>query len=169
MPTTLRDRPSCGLVTGHDQIVLPVAAASAALSVIAGVQPGLGYLPAAAAARPPVPPGRLVLPDVAGCCPPCHCLEDEAAEPVLPYRLGMPGAKRPTSQDAATARLVLLDGLIRDAGILDIAGELAPLHPRNDTFPGEVFLGLAADALALEGIRERFLAECTFRGSQITK
>jgi hypothetical protein len=28
-----------------------------------------------------------------------------------------------------------------------LLGELAPLHPRNDTFPGEVFLHLAADAL----------------------
>jgi hypothetical protein len=46
--------------------------------------------------------------------------------------------------------------------------QLAPLHPRNDTFPGEVFLHLAADALEwcgatradplpLEGLRERFL------------
>jgi hypothetical protein len=46
-------------------------------------------------------------------------------------------------------------------------GELEPLHPRNDTFPGEVFLHVAADALdwcgarraeplALEGMRERF-------------
>jgi hypothetical protein len=92
----------------------------------------------------------------------------------------MPGAKRPTSQDAATARQILLDGLIRDADIFDIAGELAPLHPRDNTFPGEVFLYLAADALdwcgasradplALEGIREQFLAECTFRGRQNKK
>jgi hypothetical protein len=92
----------------------------------------------------------------------------------------MPGAKRPTSQDAATARLVLLDGLVRDADIFDIVSELAPLHPANNTFPGEVFLDLAADALdwcgasradplALEGIRERFLAECTFRGRQNKK
>jgi hypothetical protein len=57
---------------------------------------------------------------------------------------------------------------------------LAPLHPRNDTFPGEVFLHLAADALdwcgasraeplALEGLRERFLPECAFRGRQNAK
>jgi len=50
-----------------------------------------------------------------------------------------------------------------------------PLHPRDDTFPGEVFLRLAADALdwcaasraaALEGLRERFLPEHAFRGRQ---
>jgi hypothetical protein len=57
---------------------------------------------------------------------------------------------------------------------------LAPLHPRNDTFPGEVFLHLAADALdwcgatraeplPLEGLRERFLTEVTFSGRQNAK
>lgn len=59
----------------------------------------------------------------------------------------MPARKRPTPEDAATARRVLLDGLAGDTGIFDLMTELAPLHPRNDTFPGEVFLGLAADAL----------------------
>jgi hypothetical protein len=63
---------------------------------------------------------------------------------------------------------------------LDLVTELAPLHPRNNTFPGEVFLGLAADALdwcgasradplALEGLRERFLPESRFRGRQHKK
>jgi hypothetical protein len=57
---------------------------------------------------------------------------------------------------------------------------LRPLHPRDNTFPGEVFLRLAADALdwcrvsradslPLEGPRERFLPERTFRGRQNTK
>ena len=46
-----------------------------------------------------------------------------------------------------TARQTLLDGLARDAGIFELVSELAPLHPREDTFPGEVFLHLAADAL----------------------
>ena len=75
-----------------------------------------------------------------------------------------------------TARRVLLDGLARDADIFELVGELAPLHPRDNTFPGEVFLHLAADALdwcgasragplPLEGLRERFLPERTFRGS----
>ena len=74
-----------------------------------------------------------------------------------------------------TARQTLLDGLARDAGIFELVSELAPLHPRDNTFPGEVFLHLAADALdwcgasrsgplALEGLREQFLPECTFRG-----
>jgi hypothetical protein len=89
----------------------------------------------------------------------------------------MPARKLPTSQDSAAARRIVLDGLARDADLSELVTELAPLHPRNNTFPGEVFLRLAADALdwcgasrqqplALEGIRERFLPEYTFRGRQ---
>ena len=74
-----------------------------------------------------------------------------------------------------TARQALLDGLARDDEISELVSELAPLHLRDDTFPGEVFLDLAADALdwcgasradplPLEGLRERFLPERTFRG-----
>ena len=92
----------------------------------------------------------------------------------------MPATKRPTPEDAATARRILLDELSRDAEVFDIVSELAPLHPRNNTFPGEVFLQIAADALdwcgasradplALEGMRERFLPECAFRGRQNKK
>ena len=92
----------------------------------------------------------------------------------------MPGRKRPSPEDAATARRALLDGLARDADIFEVLSGLAPLHPRNDTFPGEVFLHLAADALEwcgasraeplpLEGLRERFLPECAFRGRQNAK
>jgi hypothetical protein len=95
----------------------------------------------------------------------------------LLYRLSMPARKRPTPQDAAIARRLLLDGLARGSDVAEVAGELALLHPRNDTFPGEVFLHLAADALdwcgasradplALEGIRDRFLPESAFRGRQ---
>jgi hypothetical protein len=92
----------------------------------------------------------------------------------------MPANMRPTAQDAVTARRVLLDGLSRDADLSELLSELSPLHPRNDTFPGEVFLHIAADALAwcaasradplpLEGLRERFLPECAFRGRQNAK
>jgi len=79
-----------------------------------------------------------------------------------------------------TARRVLLDGLARDADVLELVSELAPLHPRDDTFPGEVFLRLTADALdwcratradplPLEGLRERFLPGRAFRGRQNSK
>jgi hypothetical protein len=99
---------------------------------------------------------------------------------VLVYRRHMPGRKRPAYEDAMTARRALLDGLARDVDIFEVLGGLAPLHPRNDTFPGEVFLHLAADALEwcganraeplpLEGLRERYLPECAFRGRQNAK
>ncbi len=52
--------------------------------------------------------------------------------PVLAYLLGMPARKRPTADNTVTARRILLDGLTRDADIFDLAGELAPLHPRNN-------------------------------------
>jgi hypothetical protein len=92
----------------------------------------------------------------------------------------MPARKRPTPEDAATARRILLDGLARDAQIAELLGELEPLHPRHDTFPGEVFLHLAADALdwcrasrtnplQLEGLQARFLPEPPFRGRQHKK
>jgi hypothetical protein len=98
----------------------------------------------------------------------------------LSYRRDMPARKRPAPEDTVTARRVLLDGLARDADIFQLASDLAPLHPRNDTFPGEVFLRLAADALdwcgasraspvPLEGLRERFLPETAFRGRQNAK
>jgi hypothetical protein len=92
----------------------------------------------------------------------------------------MPARKRPTPEDTVTARQTLLDGLARDIGIFELMSELLPLHPRDNTFPGEVFLRLAADALdwcgasradplPLEGLRERFLPECAFRGRQNKK
>jgi hypothetical protein len=93
----------------------------------------------------------------------------------------MPARKRPTPEDTVTARRILLDGLARDADIFELVSELMPLHPRDNTFPGEVLLlHLAADALdwcgasradplPLQGLCERFLPECTFRGRQNTK
>ena len=80
----------------------------------------------------------------------------------------------------ATARRILLDGLARDTEVAELAGELVPLHPRDNTFPGEVLLQVAADALdwcgasradplSLEQMRERFLPEYAFRGRQNKK
>jgi hypothetical protein len=65
---------------------------------------------------------------------------------------------------------VTLTGLATGRELRDIARELEPLHPRNNTFPGEVLLELAADAieesgatraapLDTEGIRKRLLPE----------
>ena len=98
----------------------------------------------------------------------------------MPHCLDMPARKRPTPEDTATARRILLDGLANGTGIFTLLGELEPLHPRHDTFPGKVFLHLAADALdwcganragplPLEGLRERFLPECRLRGRENKK
>jgi hypothetical protein len=92
----------------------------------------------------------------------------------------MPARKLPTAEDAATARRILLDGLARDDEVSSLVPELASLHPRDNTFPGEVFLDVAADVLdwcgtsraeplALEAMQERFLPEFAFRGRQNKK
>jgi len=59
----------------------------------------------------------------------------------------MPARKRPSPRTPSPARQTLLAGLARNADITELVSELAPLHLRDDTFPGEVFLSLAADAL----------------------
>src|SRR5580692_4413631 len=43
----------------------------------------------------------------------------------------MPGRKRPTPEDAMTARRALLDGLARDADIFEVLSELALLHAQR--------------------------------------
>jgi hypothetical protein len=93
------------------------------------------------------------------------------------YRRCMPARKTPTAQDAATARQVLLDAAAGDLDLVEALHQLAELHPRHNTFPGEVFLHLAADALQragvdrahpvhLEGLCERFLPELALRGRE---
>lgn len=71
----------------------------------------------------------------------------------------------------------LLSGLVRGDDVHALAAEIAELHPRNNTFPGEVFIGLGALALDLagadrhepipyEGLCSQFLPECEFRGRE---
>jgi hypothetical protein len=84
----------------------------------------------------------------------------------------MTPAKRPTSEDRVQATRVALSGIATGADLGDLRFELYALHPKNNTFPGEVFLELAADAIEeaaasreqpieFEEIRERYLPECT--------
>jgi hypothetical protein len=92
----------------------------------------------------------------------------------------MPATKRPAPEDAASARRILLGGLAQGAEIAELIGQLEPLHPRDNTFPGEVLLGVAADALdwcgstradplALEDMRKQFLPEYAARGRRDAK
>jgi hypothetical protein len=87
---------------------------------------------------------------------------------------------RPTKEDREEVIRRLLSGLADGADATELAASVADLHPKNNTFPGEVFMGLAADALEIaaatreepipyEGLRETYLAECEFRGRQNRK
>ena len=78
----------------------------------------------------------------------------------------------PTAEDHAGAAQIALGRLAAGASPGELKARLEPLHPPHDTFPGEVLLELAADAIEeagasraepieLEGIRDRYLPECT--------
>jgi hypothetical protein len=82
----------------------------------------------------------------------------------------MAATHRPTDHDRREAIHIALTGLAQARDLGDIAAQLAPLHPRNDTLPAEVLLDLSADALDVAGatrdaplefvgIRERYLPE----------
>jgi hypothetical protein len=84
----------------------------------------------------------------------------------------MTPAKHLTDDDRVEAIRTALSGIVSGAELGDVRFELFALHPKNNTFPGEVFLELAADAIQqagasrdepieFEGIRDRYLPECT--------
>lgn len=88
--------------------------------------------------------------------------------------------KRPSEEDHREALKRLLAGLARSDDLFVLTESLTDLHPNNDTFPGEVFMRLAVDALDVarvsrdapieyEGLRETFLPECDFRGKENRK
>lgn len=87
----------------------------------------------------------------------------------------MAAKKRPGAEDRRTATRIALGGIAAGVDLPDVARALEPLHPKHDTFPGEVLLELAADALeeggvsrehpiGYEGIRQRYLPEQRLRG-----
>lgn len=53
--------------------------------------------------------------------------------------------------DRTTATRVALSGIADDLELGEIAARLAPLHPKNNTFPAQVLLELAADAIDESG------------------
>ena len=70
--------------------------------------------------------------------------------------------------------------MARGEDLAGLASAVQDLHPRNNTFPGEVFLQLAGDALdlaevgreqpiAYEGLLDRYLPEWRFRGREHRK
>ncbi len=85
------------------------------------------------------------------------------------------GSNDPTDRDRAEAISRLVSGLARGDDLFQLAAAVEELHPRHNTFPGEVFMYLGADALDLAGVtrddpipyldlRKKYLAECRFRG-----
>jgi hypothetical protein len=88
--------------------------------------------------------------------------------------------KIPTAEDGAEAVRRLLAGLARGDDVFGLAAAIEDLHPPHNTFPGEVFMRLSADALDVagvgrddpvpyEGLREKYLAECKFQGQKNRK
>jgi hypothetical protein len=88
--------------------------------------------------------------------------------------------KDPADQDRAEAVGRLLSGLARGDDVFDLAAAIEELHPRHNTFPGQVFMGLSADALEVAGVgpddpipyaalREKHLGECKFQGRENRK
>jgi hypothetical protein len=81
----------------------------------------------------------------------------------------------PADEDYASAARLGLLGLMAGQHSDTIMEQLAALHPRNNTFPAEVLLELAAEAIEesgasqaepiqYEGMRDRHLPEHHFRG-----
>jgi len=85
--------------------------------------------------------------------------------------------KRPTDEDRAEALQRFLAGLARGNDAYQLTSEIADLHVRNNTFPGEVFMELSADALDVVGAKRadavvyrellsQHLPEVEFRGKE---
>ena len=84
---------------------------------------------------------------------------------------------RPTDEDHNEALRRFLVGLARGDDANQLSVGIADLHVRHNTFPGEVFMELAADALGIAGtervngivyrdLLSRHLPEVGFRGKE---
>ena len=87
----------------------------------------------------------------------------------------MSPSRIPTEDEAPQAVDRLLADLDAGEDVFDALDELRQRHPEHSTFPGEVFMRLAAHALAEgevsgldpisdERLVREYLPECTFRG-----
>lgn len=85
-----------------------------------------------------------------------------------------------TDEDHREAIRRLLVGMAGGQDAVELSAAMADLHPKNDTFPGELYMRLAAEVLAdntaaagepveYEGLRERHLGEVEFRGKENRK
>ena len=89
----------------------------------------------------------------------------------------MAAPARPTDDDYAAAVRLVLVGIVAAEDLDSIMSRLDQLHLANNTFPADVLLELAAEAIAesgvthahpleYEGIRDRYLPEYGFRGKR---
>jgi hypothetical protein len=89
--------------------------------------------------------------------------------------MSMAGKSGPSGEDYDTAKRLGLLSLTVDQNLDEVMDRLVSIHPKNNTFPAEVLLELAAEAIAesgaspvqpiqYEGIRDRYLPEFSFRG-----
>ena len=84
---------------------------------------------------------------------------------------------RPTEDDRVDALRRFLVGLARGDDANQLVTDIADLHVRHNTFPGEVFMELTADALRAAGVERepgvvyrellpKYLPEVEFRGKE---
>lgn len=84
---------------------------------------------------------------------------------------------RPTDDDRVEALRRFLAGLARDTDANQLVADIADLHVKHNTFPGEVFMALAADALRTAGVERepgieyrellsKYLPEVGFTGKE---
>jgi hypothetical protein len=70
--------------------------------------------------------------------------------------MAMAKQTRLATAERTTVIRAALSGISGDLELGELAAQLTPLHPKNNTFPGEVLLELAADAIEEAGAtRER--------------
>lgn len=85
-----------------------------------------------------------------------------------------------TEKDHREALRRLLAGLAAGQDVADLSTAIVDLHPKDNTFPGEVYMRLAAEVLAdtvaadagpidYDGLRQRHLEEVRFRGKENRK
>lgn len=87
--------------------------------------------------------------------------------------------KSPTEADRLEAIRCLIAGLAEGTDVNDLVFSIAPLHPPDNTFPGEAFMEIALNAMNLAEVQERdlpydqllsqHLVECEFRGRRAQK
>lgn len=91
-----------------------------------------------------------------------------------------PRRPRPGAAEGREAARRLLTGLARGDALEDLARDAYTQHPKDNTFPGEVYLRLGAHALRLagadidqpmaqEGLLARHLPEARFKGRENAK